>query len=84
MPKFIDYHAKMPEMPPEAISQMQDNIMDGKADRFGSVPFNIFMGANGDAYCLSEAPSAEAVCQSHAAVGVEISPSDVHEVSSLV
>ena len=74
----------MPEMPPEAISQIQDNIMDGKANRFGSVPFNVFMGANGDANCLSEAPSAEAVCQSHAAVGAEISPSDIHEVGSLV
>ncbi len=84
MPKFIDYHAKMPEMPPAAISQMKETITAAKADQFGSIPLNVFMGANGDAYCLSEAPSVEAVCQSHIANGVEISPSDVYEVSSLV
>lgn len=84
MPNFIDYHLKMPELPPEALSQMKETIGAGKADQFGSIPLNVFIGANGDAYCLSEAPSVEAVCQSHAAVGVEISPGDVHEVSPLV
>ena len=84
MPKFIDYHAKMPDIPPEGFSQMKENIMEGRADQFGSVPLNVFVGSRGDAYCLSEAPSAEAVCRSHAEVGVEISPADVHEVNPLV
>lgn len=80
MPKFIDYHSKMPEMPPEAFAQMKDAITSGKPDQFGSIPLNVFMGVNGDAYCLSESPSIEALCQSHAAVGVAILPSDVQEV----
>ena len=84
MPKFIDYHAQMPQMPPEAVQQFTETIKAGKPDQFGVVPLNIFMGTGGQAYCLTEAPSADAVCQAHAAIRVNIAKEDVQEVQSLV
>ena len=32
MAKFIDYHTKLPAMPPEAVKGMQANIKAGKGD----------------------------------------------------
>ena len=84
MPKFMDYHAQMPQMPPEAVQQFAETIKAGKADQFGVVPLNVFIGTGGQAYCLTEAPNADAVCQAHAAVGMDIAKENVQEVQSLV
>ena len=84
MPKFIDYHSKLPTLPPEAAKQMQDMIRAGKADQFGVKPLNLFMGKRGQGYCLTEAPNAEAVCKSHQAQGIALSKNEVTEVTSLV
>jgi hypothetical protein len=40
--------------------------------------------ADGSGYCLSEAPSADAVVSAHEALGYAIDQSDVVEVTSLV
>ena len=84
MPKFVDYHASLPKMPPEAIKDMTSRVKAGKADQFGVKPLNVFMGKDGRAYCLTEAPNAEAVVKSHQANGVPLDRHDVVEVTSLV
>ena len=83
MPKFIDYHAKMPEMPPEAMQQMAERIKAGQTDEFGVKAINVLMGSGGQAYCMTHAPDAEAVRKSHAAAGGP-PPDEVVEVQSLV
>ena len=84
MPKFIDYHAKLPPMPPEMAQQMQATIQAGKPDQFGVRALNAFFGADGQSYCLTEAPSAEAVCQSHQAMGMPQDKGNVVQVTSIV
>ncbi|MBI4330324.1 MAG: DUF4242 domain-containing protein [Chloroflexi bacterium] len=83
MPKFLDHHAKMPQMPPEHMAQMKTNVQGKKADKFGVTPLNVIMGTNGEAWCLSEAPNAEAVIKAHEAVGAKLSRSDIVEVNTL-
>lgn len=72
MPKFMDHHPKAGPMPPEAMQQgmqmmqqMRADIQAGKADQFGVKPFNVFVGADGEAFCLTEAPNVEAVIRAH-------------------
>lgn len=84
MPKFLDYHAKMPKMPPEAMKAAQADIKVGKADKFGVKPINGFVSKDGAGWCLTEAPNADAVCRSHEAKGMKLGKGEVYEVSSLV
>jgi hypothetical protein len=84
MPKFIDYHASMPQMPPEAVQQMTGLIKEGRPDEFGVRPLNVYMGTGGQAYCLTEAPDAEAVIRAHEAKGSSMNRAEVVEVTSLV
>ena len=78
MPKFIDFHAKLPQLPPGAIDEFKKTI--GKRDVSGVTPLGAFFTADGQAYCLSEAPNAEAVCKAHEAKGLSLAKGDVHEV----
>ena len=78
MPKFLDYHAKAPELPPEMVHAAIADITAGKVDEFGVKPLNAFFSpGTGEAYCLTEAPSADAVCQSHEAKGMTLGLGDV-------
>lgn len=83
MPKFLDYHATMPHLPPEAVKMMSSDIKAGKKDQLGVKGLNVFMGG-GHGWCLTEAPNAQAVCKSHEAKGIKLGVSDVTEVQSLV
>ena len=83
MPKYIDYHATLPPMPPEAIEQVAASVKAGKPDEFGVRPINLFMG-EGKGFCLTEAPNAEAVVQSHKSQGLPQETGNVVEVQSLV
>jgi len=83
MPKFIDYHAALPELPPEAVKQMIARFKAGERDPHGVRPLNVFIG-KGEGWCLTEAADADAVVKSHEAQGFRIKQSDVHEVQSLV
>ena len=83
MPKFIDHHP-MPQMPPEAMKQMKAMAEARQADPNGVIPLNVFVGADGTAFCYSEAANAEAVIKSHAAVGFKLDPSQITEVKSLL
>ena len=84
MPKFIDHHAMGPGMPPEAKEGIAERIRAREADEFGVKGLNVFLGKDGTGYCLSEAPSAEAVVKAHEAVGFPIGKDDVVEVESVV
>lgn len=83
MPKFLDYHAKMPQLPPDVVRQVQADIKAGRADQFGVKPLNAFIGVDGRGYCFAEAPNADAVCRSHEAKGIALPKSDVVEVQTL-
>ncbi|MGH3052671.1 MAG: nickel-binding protein [Gaiellaceae bacterium] len=83
MPKFIDHHP-MSELAPEAKAGIAERIKAGEPDEHGVRGLNVFIGKNGESFCLSEAPSAEAVKKAHEAFGFEISDSDIVEVESVV
>lgn len=84
MAKFLDYHAKMPQMPPEAVKAVQADIKAGRPDTFGVKPLNAFVSKGGMGWCFTEAPSADAVCKSHEAKGIKLGKGEVHEVMSYV
>jgi hypothetical protein len=81
MPTFLDHHA-MPEPPPEMKEAMAERIRSGRPDENGARAVNVYM-ADGEAYCLSEAPNAEAVVKAHEAAGVSIRREDVVEVTPI-
>ena len=81
MPRFMDFHADL-KLPPEAIAQIADDTRNERADEFGVRQVELYHNADGQVYCLLEAPDAESVRQHHAALGVPCG--DVHEVSSLL
>jgi hypothetical protein len=86
MAKFLDHH-KMPAMTAEKqkamASQLKSMIESKKPDSAGVTFLNVFM-ASGEAWGYSEAPNAEAIVKSHAAMGIKIKTSDVVEVKSIV
>jgi hypothetical protein len=81
MPTFLDHHA-MPEPSPEMKEAMAGRIRSGQADENGAKALNVYL-ADGEAYCLSDAPSAEAVVKAHEAAGVPIRRGDVVEVTPI-
>jgi hypothetical protein len=81
MPTFLDHHG-MPELSPEMKEGMAERIRSGQADENGARAVNVYM-ANGEAYCLSEAPNAEAVVEAHRAAGIPIRREDVLEVTAI-
>jgi hypothetical protein len=82
MPTFLDHHG-MPELTPEMKDAMAERIRSGRTDENGARAVNVYM-AGGEAYCLSEAPNAEAVVEAHEAAGVAIRREDVVEVTAIV
>ena len=84
MPKYLDYHAELPPMPAEVQQQAADRLKAGRTNEFGTRGLNVYFGANGAAWCISEAPNIESVVQSHAALGIPLDASQVVEVQSLV
>ena len=91
MPKFLDHHGKMPPMSPEMMQQGQQMMQQlagaikaKQADKFGVTPINVFMGVNGESWCMTEAPNAEAIIKSHAANGATLTKADIVEINSLV
>jgi Protein of unknown function (DUF4242) len=82
MPTFLDHHA-MPEPTPEMKEGMAERLRSGHVDEHGVKGLNVYL-ADGEAYCLTEGPDADAVVRSHAAVGVPIDRGDVVEVTPVV
>lgn len=83
MPQFMDYHAKLPDLPAEAVQQVKQAIEAGAANEFGAKPVNIYFGTEGQACCITDAPNAEAVVKSHEAQGIPLSVDEVIEVTSV-
>jgi Protein of unknown function (DUF4242) len=84
MPKFLDHHGMGPDLAPEAKAGIADQIKAGQADQFGVKGLNVFLTTDGEAYCLSDAPNADAVVKSHEALGIPIRRENVVEVESVV
>ena len=82
MPRFIDVHREMPEMPAEMVQQIQDRISSGAKDEFDAVAVDVLAG-NGTAFCITDAPDVASVVSSHTSKGVPMSEEDVHEVVSM-
>jgi hypothetical protein len=83
MPKFIDHH-EMRDVAPELAEGIAARIQADEADEHGVKGLNVFLGKDGSAFCLSEAPDADAVVKAHEAVGFPLSRSEVVEVESVV
>jgi hypothetical protein len=83
MPKFIDHHP-MSELAPEAREGIAEKLRAGEPDEFGVKGINVFVGKNGESFCLSEAPSAQAVKRAHEALGFDIGEADIVEVETVV
>jgi Protein of unknown function (DUF4242) len=83
VPKFIDHH-EMRDVAPEMAQGIAERIKAGERDEHGVKGLNVFLGKDGTAFCLSEAPDADAVVRAHEAVGFALDGSDVVEVESVV
>jgi hypothetical protein len=82
MPRFIDHHATDPNLPPEVLTIIRQRLVSGQLDDFGERGINVFVGPR-EIYCYTEAPDADAVRKSHAAMGIILAPEDVQEVLPL-
>jgi hypothetical protein len=83
MPKFLDHHPSMPNMPTEAVQQLRSKLESRQADQFGVTGLNMFVGQE-QTWCYAEAPNAEAVHRAHEAMGLKLGSGDVVEVESLL
>jgi hypothetical protein len=83
MPKFIDHH-EMRDVAPEMAAGIAERIKAGDADEHGVKGLNVFIGNDGTAFCLSEAPDADAVIKAHESFGFSLGREDVVEVESVV
>jgi Protein of unknown function (DUF4242) len=83
MPQFIDHH-EMSGVTPEMSEGIAQRIKAGEPDENGVQGLNVFLGKDGTAYCLSEAPDADAVMKAHEAFGFSLKRADVVEVQSVV
>ena len=83
MPRFIDIHRDMPEMPAEMVQQIKDRISSGAKDEFDAIAIDVLAGNDGFAFCLTDAPDTASVVSSHVSKGVPMTEHDVHEVVSM-
>jgi hypothetical protein len=83
MPKYIDIHREMPEMPAEMIQQIQDRIASGAKDEFDATAVDVLASTDGSAFCITDAPDVASVVSSHVSKGVPMTEEDVHEVMSM-
>ena len=85
MPQFFDQHpVAHAALTEETVEAMRAQIKAEAPDEFGVKLLSTFVAINGQGYCISEAPDAEAVVKSHEAKGYLIDAVDVVEITSLV
>ena len=77
---FMDFHEHLP-LPSDVIAQITDDARNARADQFGVRQVELYHNADGQVYCLLEAPDEEAVRKHHAALGVDCGP--VHGVDRI-
>jgi len=73
---------QLPQMPPEAMEGIVAAMKSGQTDANGMRPINLIVGSDGQADCLSEAPSADVVRQAHEAMGLAVG--EIREVTTVV
>ena len=84
MPQFLDHHPTAHSaLTEEAVEQLRNHIRAETPDDFGVKWLSVYVTANGQGYCISEAPNAEAVVKSHELMGYLIETTDVMEVANL-
>jgi len=76
----MDFHSDL-KLPEDAIAQIADDARNGRSDQFGVRQVELYHNAEGQVYCLLDAPDEQAVRDHHAALGVPCG--DVHEIDSL-
>jgi hypothetical protein len=76
----MDFHGNLP-LPAEAIAQITDDARAERADAFGVRQVELYHNADGQVYCLLEAPDEEAVRKHHDALGVDCGA--VHRVDGI-
>ena len=54
----------------------------GQTDPNGVKSVSAFITKDGQGYCITEAPNADAVCRAHEAKGLKVPRGDVHEVAT--
>ena len=84
MPKFLDIHDSMPEMPPEVAQQAAQMMRAGELNDRGCRGIDLLIADDGSGYCLSEGPSKEAVVASHQDLGLDLAIENVKEVTSVL
>ena len=84
MPKYIDFHQKLPPLPPEMLNQVRADIKAGKVDKAGVKGLGFIATKDGMGCCMTEAPNADAVCKSHEAKGIKLGRGDVHEMATQI
>jgi hypothetical protein len=82
MAKFIDHHSKLPQMSPEDTRAIQESLRAGKKDEYGVRVLNLYSATDGQAWCITEAETADAVRKSHDAKGLHVDRQDIIEVKS--
>ncbi|MEX2228378.1 MAG: nickel-binding protein [Dehalococcoidia bacterium] len=83
MPRFIDRHEQFPKPDAAGLAAMRAQV-EAPTDAFGVKGVNILFGSDGGAYCLMDAPNADAVVQAHARNGVPLTRAQVTEITTLV
>jgi hypothetical protein len=76
----MDFHDDL-KLPGEAIAQITADARDQRSDQFGVRQLELYHNAEGQVYCLLEAPDEAAVRKHHAALGVECGA--VHRVEGI-
>jgi hypothetical protein len=65
MPKFIDFHPDW-QVKPEFVERLREAARTGRVDEHGVRQLEFFYNPDHKgAYCILEAPDAEAVCRHH-------------------
>ncbi len=81
MPKFLDHHPVAHAVTADiALQALETQIRAAEPDEFGVKYLNAYVAVNGEGYCVSEGPDAEAVVKSHGTLGYTIDITDVIEV----
>jgi hypothetical protein len=82
--QFLDHHPTAhATLTEESVEQLRNHIRAETPDDFGVKLLSVYVAMNGEGYCVSEAPNAEAVVKSHELMGYLIETTDVIEVASL-
>jgi hypothetical protein len=85
VPEFLDHHPTAhATMTEESVQQLRNHIAAQTPDEFGVKWLHVYVAVNGEGYCISEAPNADAVVKSHESMGYLIDTMDVIEVANLV